>query len=146
MNLPRLDQGAGGWEHIRGGHSLKTGEPRRSFYAPDYGAAAAPRGKLGEPKQPRVRHRCGSAGPFVSTEPLRRLLAPIVEELGPATVSALAGIHPRSLYRVLHQQRTCTVQMADVLICDVLDDPSLWYTTDGLDLRDQLGRPVAARP
>jgi hypothetical protein len=135
--------GTGGWEGVRKkGNNFRDGEPRRSHYAVDYGAGAAHRGSYGEPKNPRLGdiRRLGNHGPRVSVEPIRGLLGPVIAELGLPTVAALARLQPRSIWRIMHEARLCTAILADRLITDVLDDPSLWYTTPGLELRDQYGR------
>lgn len=91
-------------------------------------------------RQPRSRRYYGTAGPYVKVGTLRRLLEPLIGEVGLSTVADLAGTTERQLYRVMHENRVVTMGLADALICDALGDPSLWHTEPGLELVDVAGR------
>jgi hypothetical protein len=85
--------------------------------------------------------RCGTGGEFVLTETVARLLGGVVAELGIPTVASLARTNPRVVTRIMRREsRVTRVETADVLITDVLDDPSLWLTEPGLELVDWKGR------
>lgn len=106
-----------------------------------YGTRARKVGRYGEPVR-KGRRQLVNRGPYVRASAVRELLQPMMDELGLPTLAALAGINARALQRMMRENRVITWIAADVLICDVLDDPSLWHTAEGLELVDQLGRPL----
>jgi hypothetical protein len=116
------------WAHINAGKSHGAGIPGGEYFGEPLGPSRNPI-RTDEPR-----------APFVPIGEMRALLRRLVEELGGPTVAALAGINTRAVWRIMNESSgVVSFPMADRLITDALDDPSLWRH---LTLCNQLGEPL----